>query len=257
MLAWLRRIFGMTDKLSWGNPDAPSKGGGASSHLVATIDGVQIHQRGDVVYWTSGLQIDADGSPRAYHPQSGLGLDRLSNAGRPGHWYGILTDNGRPDGEPVIQGPRDPAPGYYISTTALRDVDYSNWSDPHQFVDSERVPFIVLPNRPGVFGMGTGTHIPMGDFAVVVNLSNGKKCAAICADLGPADEIGEGSIALAQALGVDEDARTGGCADNILFVLFAGSRTTPAWPHTLTEINARVAGLVTQNHLNLPNLATV
>jgi Fungal chitosanase of glycosyl hydrolase group 75 len=66
------------------------------------------------------LGIDADGSPHAYHPNgSPPGLDYLANAGKPGNWYGIVTDNQKASGNPVVQGSSDPAPGFYISSTAL------------------------------------------------------------------------------------------------------------------------------------------
>ena len=34
---------------------------------------------------------DADGSPRAYCPGN-KGLDFTANAGKEGHWYGVVTD---------------------------------------------------------------------------------------------------------------------------------------------------------------------
>jgi len=242
---------------SWGNQGAPL-GNGAST-LLATIGGVQVRRTGDVISYTSELQIDADGSPRASHPTSAWGLDRLANAGHPGNWWGLLTDTGKPDGQPLLQGAYDPAPGFYISTTSLCDSttrDY-RWNDPRKWVDSETIPFIVLPGgHPQILGDSASGAARLGDFAVVVNLSNGKKAAALVADVGPSDHIGEGSIALAAALGVHADARTGGASGNILTLVFAGSRLTPAWPHSLSDINAQVATLVSAHHLNLPNLPT-
>src|SRR5258708_1149439 len=69
----------------------------------------------------SNLMIDADGSPFAYAPaDSGLpALDYLGNAGHPGRWYGIACDK---KGVPYVQTVGDPAPGYYVSTTALMDI---------------------------------------------------------------------------------------------------------------------------------------
>jgi hypothetical protein len=34
-------------------------------------------------FYKAGLNIDADGSPHAYHPDGTSGLDHLGNAGRP------------------------------------------------------------------------------------------------------------------------------------------------------------------------------
>jgi hypothetical protein len=67
-------------------------------------------------FFKSGMTIDADGAPNAYHPDKNKGLDDLSNAGSEGHWWGIVTDNGQEDGEPVIQED-GPYRGYYISNT--------------------------------------------------------------------------------------------------------------------------------------------
>jgi hypothetical protein len=57
----------------------------------------------------AGMSIDADGAPHAYSPTPGDGLDALEHAGSPEHWDGIATTE---DGEPILQGPEDPAPGY-------------------------------------------------------------------------------------------------------------------------------------------------
>jgi hypothetical protein len=72
-------------------------------------------------FYEAGMAIDADGAPKAYHPED-KGLDSLSNAGQPGDWYGIVTDSGDRDGNPIIQGSDDPAPGFYVSPTSLQSV---------------------------------------------------------------------------------------------------------------------------------------
>ncbi len=220
-----------------------------TSTLLKTVGGVNVYRRGDLVYWTGGLAIDADGSPHAYHPQDILGLDKLANAGRPGNWCGIVTDS---HGSPVVQGAADPAPGYYVSTTSLTDSSHA-WNDPRRFVDAETVPFIVVP--PSFTGfLGKGGLCRLGDLALVVNLDNGRKVPCIIADIGPADELGEGSIALAQALDVACSPRRGGCEEGLLTIIFPGSRSIPAWPRAQADINASVATLVTAHHLNLPNI---
>src|SRR5207302_10540413 len=99
-------------------------------------------------FFTSKMSVDADGSPRAYHPDNHSGLDNLANAGHPGNWWAIVTDNGKKNGTPVIQGANDPAPGYYVSTTSLQD-DTKRSTDPNRYVDAEVIPFIALP--PEVF----------------------------------------------------------------------------------------------------------
>jgi hypothetical protein len=65
--------------------------------------------------------------------------------------------------------------------------------------------------------------VQLGDFAVVFNLRNGKSSYAIFADVGPAESIGEGSIALAESLGIWSDARRGGTRGGIVYLVFPGS----------------------------------
>ncbi|MGH9688818.1 MAG: hypothetical protein ACRD5K_17185, partial [Candidatus Acidiferrales bacterium] len=111
-------------------------------------------------FFTSGMTIDADGSPNAYNADN-TGLDDLANAGAPGHWEGILQDK---DGNPLVQGPGDPFPGYYISCTSLAD-----WTkppdDPARYVDATKIPYIVLPGE-----MARQAGARPGDLAVVVNI---------------------------------------------------------------------------------------
>lgn len=178
--------------------------------------------------FAAGMQINADGSPRAYHP-NGCGLDHLANAGCPGNWWGIATKNGKP----CIQGRDHPAPGYYVSTTKLEDRSKKE-DDPARYVDSERINFIVLPR-----GMKGGAK--MGDFAVVIRRETGHYEYAICGDQGPPGKIGEGSIALAQALGINANPRNGGVGDGIVYVIFPG--TQRGWPLTQRSIDLECARL--------------
>jgi hypothetical protein len=110
-------------------------------------------------FYESGMTIDADGAPNAYHPDN-TGLDDLANAGTPGRWEGLAKDA---DGEPIIQGPNDPFPGYYVSATALADRSKPA-NDPTRYVDASKIPFVVLPG-----GMARQLGARPGDFAVVFN----------------------------------------------------------------------------------------
>jgi hypothetical protein len=184
------------------------------------IAGVTVFRMNDdrSVVFQAGMEIDADGAFRAYHPppDTGLGLDNLHNAGEPGNWFGIVTDTGREDGTPVVQRSDDPAPGFFVSATALEDPTKSR-TDPLRYVDAESIPYIVLPG-----GMGAGAGL--GDYAVVVNRTNNNVSAAICGDIGPRHKIGEASIAAAKAIGIPSSPRNGGVSSKIvLYVVFAGS----------------------------------
>jgi hypothetical protein len=175
-------------------------------------------------FFTAGMAIDADGSPNAYNPED-TGLDDLSNAGQPGHWDGIIADD---EGNPVVQGPDDPFPGYYISCTALSDRTKGR-IDPTRYVDASKIPYIALP---GELARDSGARL--GDLAVVVNTRNGKFSYAIFADIG---RLGEGSIALADNLGIWSDARNGGRWRGVLYLVFPGSGEHR--PLAVEEINER------------------
>jgi hypothetical protein len=177
-------------------------------------------------FYESGMTIDADGAPNAYHPDNS-GLDDLQNAGSPGNWQGLAKDA---NGEPFIQGPGDPFPGYYVSATALADHSKAV-NDPARYVDASKVPFVVLPG-----GMARQMGARPGDFAAVFNERNGKSSYAIFADVGPHDRIGEGSVALAENLGIRSNARNGGAHRGILYLLFPGSGN--GRPRTVEEINS-------------------
>ena len=72
---------------------------------------------------THRMDVDVDGAPNAYGPAGKPALDFLLNA----HYInradkpivGYLMDE---HGRPILQGPNDPFPGYYISQTACTDI---------------------------------------------------------------------------------------------------------------------------------------
>ena len=180
--------------------------------------------------YQSGFAVDADGAYRAYHPNNRLGLDSIEHAGRRGDWGALATDTGKPNGRPVIQKKGDPAPGYYVSMTALYDSSIVDERNPRRFVDAASVPYVVLP--PEGF-----KRARLGDFAMVMNRENGKVVGAIIADeSAPELPMGEGSIALAEMLGIDSNARTGGTDEGVVYIIYPGSGNGK--PRTLAEIAA-------------------
>lgn len=183
--------------------------------------------------FVAGMQIDADGAPMAYAlPASKLpGLDDIRAAGTRGHWWGLACDA---KGEPFIQGPKDPAPGYCVSRTALTDPTRLP-SDPRCYVDASQVPYVVAP--PDLVSRG----VRMGDLAAV---TRGPKTAlAIVADVGPQGHYGEGSMELARLLNIPDSPRTGGTPRGVTYVIFPGSHSTPPWPRSVLEIQATAARL--------------
>ncbi len=152
--------------------------------------------------------IDADGAPKAYHKNEAIALDKLKNAGEPGNWWALATDaeDCGPTGTPVIQGENDPAPGYYVTPTSMSDPTNENCRDPRKYVNSTKIPFLAISPKIRKFDYKSSK----GALAVVVNLKNGKRAFAVHADEAPNYGFGEGSIALAMALGYDPDPKTGG-----------------------------------------------
>lgn len=138
------------------------------------------------------------------------------------HWDGIVADR---EGVPIIQRATDPFPGYYVSCTSLSD-ERKEVADPTRYVDASEVPYVALPKTVADLG---GARL--GDFTYVINLRNGKTSFAIYADIGT---IGEGSIALANRLGIPSDARRGGTSEGVVYVFFPGSGNLH--PRTTGEI---------------------
>lgn len=176
--------------------------------ILATIEGVPVSWDGSKMAWTSGSRIDADGSPRAYGPHNS-GLDYTANAGEPGNWYGVATDA---HGKPFVQGPDDPFPGMYVSTTAYEREGFAA-SDPRRYLDSEKVAYVVIPGKlrkqvPGIV---------LGCKAVVTNLKTNVTVEAVVGDVGPSNKIGELSIKAAELLGIPSGPKKGGTNKPILF----------------------------------------
>ena len=188
---------------------------GSSAKVFMSVAKIQVWKlkKKPAIFYKGGMKIDADGSPHAYHPQN-KGLDHNYNGGSLGHWWGVVTND---QGKPVIQGAKDPAPGYYVSCTSLVDQTKDKY-DPYRYVNAEMIPYIVLPAR-----LYIKANINLGDFAAVINKKTGKIAYAIFADVGPAGKLGEGSIALANNLGIYSSPKDGGADEDVIYIVFPGS----------------------------------
>ncbi len=185
------------------------------------------------VIFETGMAVDADGAPNAYAPHN-RGLDRLENARRGHHWVGIATDQ---HGHPFVQK-RGRYRGYYVSTTSLENAEIHDPANPHKYVNATKIPYIVLPPE-----VAERFDISLGDMAVVINKRNGRSSFAIFADTGPSHQIGEGSIALAKALGLPSDPRIDTTEGGLLYMVFPGSGLGPGKLRTRDEINEETAAL--------------
>ena len=112
-----------------------------------------------------------------------------------------------------------PYRGYYVSTTSLEQSDIRDLRSPKRYIDATKVSYIALPQD---FARTFDIHL--GDLAVVVNQANGQSAYAIYADVGPGGRIGEGSVALAKALGIPANPRHDSVADGVTYLIFPGSR---------------------------------
>jgi len=208
-----------------------------SLRKIGTINGDDIIEQDDgSVTFSAGATLDGDGAngqfgePPCYAPSTYIGptLDVLANAGDPGNWYGVVTDTGNDDGDPIVQNATDPCPGAYISTTSLNLLDKDGnllpSSSPFRYVDSATVPFMVVP--PMILEGVEPTVL--GCRAVITNSRTGKSTEAVVADVGPSDHLGEISVACAKAIGIPtgttHPADGGGASSpTICYQLFPGT----------------------------------
>lgn len=163
------------------------------------------------VYFTADADIDADGAngqsggPAAYKADNN-GSDYLANGGmaivdgrvicaKP--WARSIVILG-PDNQPKVF-----ANGVIASMTWYRH-RHKNRNDPEAYVDSETVPYIVVP--PLI--VQETARIVRGCRARVTY--NGKSVECVVADKGGKTSIGEMSIAAARALGINPSPRNGG-----------------------------------------------
>lgn len=164
-------------------------------------------------------------------------MDCLPNAGFPKKApYGVALSNG----VPVIQGPDDPAPDYYVSMTSLH---LGPADKQRSYVDSSRIPYLAMPGGKAWRGLVDSMGMHLGDVGTVISKSTGTTVNFILADQGNSLEgknasLAEGSIELANKLGVPSSPRGGGTSSsNFVYVLFPGSGTGK--PLSVDEINER------------------
>lgn len=194
---------------------------------------------GAYFYVVNEMALDADGAPNAYHPANTPGLDHPANAGFPGGaWQNVLVADPADGRKPFVQ-PSGPFQGFFVAKTSLEDRTLAV-TDPARYVDATRIPYLVFP---GAFHQLTGTGT-LGDFVAARNLRTGKTSAAIVADIGARDHpLREVSLQLAADLGgVNVNPRNGAGVPQgpFAYVVFPFSKSRPAWPVTLEQIERRV-----------------
>jgi hypothetical protein len=170
------------------------------------------------------FDIDADGAngqngKLAAYRADGRGSEHLANGGmgiRNGRV--VFTTSWGPDiavadgnGNPLVNDD-----GVIVTKTAYR-FPGRRFDDPAAYVDSETVPYVVVP--PVIVRAVAG--IVMGCLAFATY--KGRRVAAMVGDKGPRTKTGEGSIELARRLGINPSPRTGGLSTpDVFFELFPG-----------------------------------
>jgi hypothetical protein len=185
----------------------------------------------EAAYFLSKLEVDADGAPRAYHPQ-----DRTppANAAKAFDWLANLA-SGDQHGTQGQGGAVGPAAGFIISATSLMDVRYPD-HDTRRYVDASTIPYVVLPQAD--FPLPAVMALKAGCVVCVVDTHTGGYSGAIFADVGRA--VGEGSIRLAQRLGLTPFSAHrwpkvvgfDGPENNrrFLYLVFPDATVPPPWP---------------------------
>jgi len=186
------------------------------STILAVVKGVTVVQDDNDgrVHWRSGAAVDADGSngqngkPFAYR-EDNTGLDSNADAGWPNKsWRDVLVEDPENPGHPTSDGNGN----WYSRTTYT-------WQDrdlPTRYVDATSVAYVVV--NPHVRMRATGVVI--GCKARVTY--KGKTVDAVVADVSGGADIGELSIAAAEALGIPPSPRSGGVNSGVTFELWPG-----------------------------------
>ncbi|HZF96490.1 MAG TPA: hypothetical protein VEZ20_16625 [Allosphingosinicella sp.] len=192
---------------------------------------VRVLEGDGALFFGTGLNVNTDGTRRSYNVSDFWGertaLNNLCNAMRDacrGLTSGqmrerrLLTQRARAQGWPSdllaatrispdiipFRGGR-PCPevgGFLVSATALARPNAADPCDLANYVDALEVAALVLPKRanasvPTEF-QRRGAQI--GDVAAVTSADGRRVVFAVVGDLGPARELGEGSVALNGAL---------------------------------------------------------
>jgi hypothetical protein len=177
------------------------------------------------VYFTADADIDADGAngqnggPAAYKTDDS-GTELLANGG-------MKIVNGRvvcaqtwardivildTDNEPKV------FPGGVIASMTWYKIPGKSRNDPAAYIDSETVPYIVVP--PLIVQQTAG--VVRGCKARVTWKTKSVDC--VVADKGPSKKIGELSIAAARAIGLSPSPRSGGTERaEVLYELWPGT----------------------------------
>jgi hypothetical protein len=211
--------------------DAPACGL-SESFVHATHDGREtvLYDDGVIVFRTP-YRVNTDGAPNSYHPEDpggsrGLAINTICNganaytsagervdyrqcerliglfrearaAGWPSsgarmQFYGVASSNS--GSLPCIED-EGPYAGYFVSSTSVHDPAFGI-CDQRRYLDALSLPFIIAPGHANFRARGMNVR----DLAVVYNPARERMVFAMVGDEGPAQGLGEGSVALNRTL---------------------------------------------------------
>jgi len=98
-------------------------------------------------------------------------------------------------------------------------------------LDASKMNYMVLPG-----GLAKQMGLQLGDVAAVSY--NGKTAFAIYGDVGPTNKAGEGSMHLAQQLGINSSPTKGGTSSGVSYVVFPHSANMYSNPNDYSQLEA-------------------
>ncbi len=156
-------------------------------------------------------------------------------------WFAIAMEGPPQNGRyrPCIQR-AGPFQGFFVAQTSRAADPSKPVCDPAHWISSTGIPYITLP------GSRLAPHgVRVGDLALVHRRVGGehKFIAAVAADTGNANELGEGSIALHEELGNPRAGRLpGNIAGGVTTFIFP--RRHAAQPITSASIESRRQSMI-------------
>jgi len=202
-------------------PALPVTLGTITAEGFSSLVSMEVKGGMEYVRFLADADIDADGAngqsgaPAAYIIGD-KGTEHLANGGlsldgkiaKP--WARDIFLLG-PDNQPQV------FPGGRLASTTWYHIPGRALSDPAAYLDSETVPYIVVPPLVITHTLG----VVRGCLARIT--WRGKSIEAVVGDKGPRNRIGELSIAAARALGMPSSPRNGGVeAQEVLYELWPG-----------------------------------
>jgi len=177
------------------------------------------HDDGRVEMPKADADIDADGAngqngKRPAYMVDNKGSELLGNGGMTMRDGKVVGNTSWFDDIVILDGQGNPRefPGGIIASKTSYRFPGKDANDPAAYVDSETVPYIVVP--PSVIS-GTKGAV-MGCKARATNLKTGLSAEGLVADGGPRNKVGELSIEMARRLGLNPSPRTGGVEEPII-----------------------------------------